>query len=105
MLWAMNPTSKVMRTEVSRLRSLADRLEAFAAELDGEPANKLEQKTAPKTAANGSDYSKLTQTSAIIKALRDHGPQTTQELFVRLNEGGKPIAKRTYVTALMPRLK
>ncbi|MCX6925464.1 MAG: hypothetical protein NT154_19990 [Verrucomicrobia bacterium] len=46
----------------------------------------------------------MTQSAAILKALKA-GPMTTKELFVRLNEGGQHFKKRTYVTALLPRLK
>ena len=46
----------------------------------------------------------MTQTAAILKALQ-FGPMTTGELFVRLNQAGQSFKKRTYVTALLSRIK
>jgi hypothetical protein len=102
----MNMTVQVLKSEAKRLRTLADRLEAFALELDGERGVELAEGTiaAPARPRNG-EYSGLTQIVAVLKALRDHGPQDTAELFERLNAGGQHFKKRTYVTALLSRVK
>lgn len=96
-----------MRAEASRLRSLAERLEAFAAELDGGSqveVGKGMAESADRVNSSTGEYSGMTQMAAILKALQS-GPMTTGELFVRLNEGGQRFKKRTYVTALLGRLK
>ena len=101
----MNQTIDVLRAEATRLRSLAGRLEALALELDGpSPSGRKEAGADQKKSATG-PYSGITQNAAILRALEDGGPQTTAELFNRLNVGGQAFKKRTYVTALLFRLK
>jgi len=88
------------------LRSVADRMEAFAVELDGaSPRGSVTTRAGAQLAQVGSGkYVGMTQSAAILEALVA-GPQTTAELFERLNAGGQCFKKRTYVTALLGRLK
>jgi hypothetical protein len=127
----MNSTIEVLRNEAMRLRSLAERLDAFAAELDGQsPITPqltfygIEPRaagvasvtgTTPAISAPGmlafangvkrNEFKGMTQHAAILKALEMFGPQTTKELFTRLNAGGMEFRKPVYVTSLLSRLK
>jgi len=109
----MTATAEVLRQEVKRLRSLADRMEAFAIELEGAPRRERSVKSAsfygggaalPMNGHGHGEYTGMTQKAAILKAL-EHGPQTTREIFNRLNVGGLPMKSPLYVTALLGRLK
>lgn len=111
----MNPSIEVLRAEAKRLRSLADRMDAFAAELEGQPSGDADRQVRTATSSDSGpitqrnakhgEFSGLTQREAIIKALKVYGPQTSRELFERLNAGGMAFKKPTYITALLPRLK
>jgi hypothetical protein len=115
----MNATIEVLRNEAKRLRSLAERMEAFAAELDGNgvpPVMELpfgpSNSTRPKNLATSGtfdvsprEFKGLTQHAAILKALEMFGPQTTRELFNRLNAGGMAFKKPIYVSSILGRLK
>ena len=118
----MNATIEVLRGEAKRLRSLATRMDAFASELDGEPSPQVELPLtggmsrvlvpaltglAADVAAKlrTSEFKGMTQHAAILKALELYGPQTTRELYIRLNSGGMSFKKPTYISALLARLK
>jgi len=100
-------TYQVLKSEAKRLRSLADRLDSFAAELSNVVASYGGQagagQTTPALKGFGA-YDGLSQKNAVLKALQD-GPQTTRELFERLNAGGQSFKKPVYVTAMLGRLK
>lgn len=106
----MTATAEVLRQEAKRLRSLADRMDAFAIELNGVAAPNTKRHTSALRVtmeANGGllgEYAGMTQKAAIVKALQ-HGPQTTREIFTRLTAGGLPIKSPLYITALLGRLK
>lgn len=127
----MKATIQVLRSEARRLRAVADRLDAFASELDGGPlrnsagSNVLPQHGLPphlfsddaleayERASNpggellsfNSEFHGMTQHAAILKALELYGPQTVRQLFYRLNSGGMNFKKPVYVTAILGRLK
>jgi hypothetical protein len=115
----MNATIEVLLAEAKRLRSLADRMDAFALELNGKapPEVGLPGHT-PKyghgTESEGQpvvlprflqEFRGMTQHAAILKALELYGPQTTRELFARLNSGGMAFRKPVYVASILGRLK
>jgi hypothetical protein len=90
---------------------MADKCEAFAMELenDGRSPNGADPAKAP-VARNGQtfpqmgEFSNLTQSAAILKAL-ERGPQTTRQLFDLLNHNGQSFREVSYITALLGRLK
>jgi len=101
----------VLRTEANRLRHLANRMDAFADEIEEEGQEKNNQRkfvvdhiSDQVGSLSPGYYSGLTQSDAILKAL-EVGPQTTRELFNRLNSGGQSFKKPVYVTAVLGRLK
>ena len=110
---------EVMRAEAKRFRSLADRLDALAAEIASQTqpvvasgqdntCNRGGLSPTPrpqKVVAIGGEYAGLTQNKAILKALQLYGPQTTAELYERLNAGGMTFKKAVYVTAIVARLR
>lgn len=114
----MNSTIEVLRNEAKRLRSLAQRMDALASELGGTMlpiGGMIEQPTTqwgpidfrlPDAAMTTiPPFKGMTQHAAILKALELYGPQTTRELFERLNAGGMAFKKRVYITAILGRLK
>jgi hypothetical protein len=118
----MNATIEVLRGESKRLRSLADRMDAFASELEGKPPPQVELPLAggtPGAAAHlfpgldaevalklkPTEFKGMTQHASILKALELYGPQTTRELYIRLNSGGMSFKKPVYISSLLARLK
>jgi hypothetical protein len=116
----MDSTAEVLRNEAKRLRSLAERMEAFALELDGGKAkdrtldlfsdtNSRRFAHSPNSPVlgpvNPKEFKGMTQHAAILKALEAYGPQTVRQLFIRLNSGGMAFKKPVYVTAVLGRLK
>ena len=107
----MNRTVEVLKTEAWRLRSLAERIEAFAHELEAEPQETAESSNQThmpwsersRNSTKG-EFSDMTQQQAIIAALKQ-GPLSTRDLFERLNAGGKHFRKPVYVTAVVGRMK
>jgi hypothetical protein len=104
----MRSTIEILTAEVNRLRGLADRMEAFVTELGGHASRPCR----PAICENpvilkptiDREYADLTQADAIVKALADHGPQTSRELFHRLNTAGFNFKRVAYVTSILPRL-
>jgi len=97
-------------------------MEAFASELEGKPSPQTElplaggspgvavplfSGLAEEVAAKlkPCEFKGMTQHAAILKALELYGPQTTRELYVRLNSGGMSFKKPTYISSLLARLK
>lgn len=112
----MSSSIEVMREEAQRFRSLADRLDALAAELAAHTQPVAVTRKGPTFADGGvaipippntpaaGEFAGMKQGNAILKALERYGPQTTTELFNRLNAGGMAFKKVVYVTAILPRL-
>ena len=106
----MATTYEVLRSESKRLRSLADKFDALASELQndvglsGQVAPEPKKELTPSLPGVG-EYSDMKQAEAIIHALKNHGPQTTTQLFDRLNAGGLSFKKVAYVTAILARFK
>jgi hypothetical protein len=113
----MNSAIEVLRNEAKRLRSLADRLDAFALELNGgvPPARRISDPVINyyrdlrvgegASPINPKEFKGMTQHAAILRALEVYGPQTTKELFNRLNAGGMAFKKPVYISAILGRLK
>ena len=94
-------------------------MDAFALELDGKdpslvvrPYETTSNGGASETAEMvrlpvGGPYAfkGMTQHAAIFKALELYGPQTTKELFNRLNSGGMTFKKPVYISAIAGRFK
>ena len=99
----MYQTSQLLRSEANRLINLAGRLQAFADELESEGAPTPNVNGHVDSTPSG-EYANLRQPDAILKALKK-GPQTTRELFQRLNSAGQSFKKVTYITAVLGRLK
>jgi len=110
-------TIEILRAEAARYQSLAKRLSDFADELERELPSGASAGASPTTGGgekrdatnsatqNGrGEFAGLTQPSAILKAL-ESGPQTTTELFERLNAGGQSFKKVVYVSSIIPRIK
>ena len=110
----MNKTVSVLRAEAARLRALADQMETLIRSIEGEelagaigggngtlPVARPDQGAHPKKG----EFSGLKQTDAILRALKYYGPQTTRELFTRLNSGGMSFRQVSYVTAVLSRIK
>lgn len=102
----MANTYDVLKVESKRLRGLADEIDALAAKLQGEAVNQIKSDSpaAPEFPGIG-QYSEMKQGEAILHALKNYGPQTTTELFNRLNAGGLSFKKVAYVTAILARYK
>ena len=107
---AMNQTVEVLRAESKRLRSLALKIDALIAELDaperveGTPDFPSLAGTVISSSGNpNAEFANLTQRAAIMKAL-EYGPQTTRELFTRLNAGGQAFRNPTYVSSVLARM-
>jgi hypothetical protein len=120
----MNSTIEILRNEAKKLRSVADRIDAFASELDEdvlaarrhtEPALKYYAVMQPNGATpalspdleaiHPREFKGMTQHAAILKALEMFGPQTTKQLFNLLNAGGMAFKKPVYISAILGRLK
>jgi hypothetical protein len=115
----MDSTAIVLRNEAKRLRSLAERMDAYASELDGvggakdQPDLFKDNVRIFMTSSNSSilgpgnprEFKGMTQHAAVLKALETYGPQTVRQLYVRLNSGGMAFKKPVYVTAILGRLK
>lgn len=108
-------TSELLRAEAKRLRSLADRCDAFAKEIEsdgsafavGANGNAAKASLAinnGQTLPQMGEFSGLTQMNAVLKAL-ERGPQTTRQIFELLTRNGQSFKKVSYITALLPRLK
>lgn len=102
-------TYDVLKAEARRLRSLAERLDSFAEEIasasEGSSSSSSSPDSTETPALDGlGEFSGMTQQEAILKALRQYGPQTTRQLFNRLNSGGQSFRRLVYVTAVAGRL-
>lgn len=119
-----------LRAEAIKYRHLADRLDETAnalARVTSDPTSSIHQldtkfattglypfdatttEMSPATmitqpASRSKGYEGLTQRTAILKVLKDHGEQTTRQIWERLNTYGFNFKQVSYITALMPRL-
>lgn len=105
-------TFEVLKTESKKHRAIADKIDALLAELqsDSGAAQSLTQlpispKTTTPSLPGVGEYANMKQAEAIIYVLKNFGPQTTTEIFNRLNAGGMSFKKVAYVTAILARFK
>jgi len=99
-------TFEVLKAESKKHRAIADKIDALLAELQGDstPAATSPTITTPSLPGVG-EYANMKQAEAIIHVLKKFGPQTTTDIFHRLNNGGMTFKKVAYVTAILARFK
>ncbi len=107
----MATTFDILKAESKRLRALADKLDMFAAEIQNETQSSIEDPMRPPappvypSLPGVGEFTHMNQVEAIQHALNKYGPQTTAELFSRLNAGGMTFKKISYVTSVLARFK
>jgi hypothetical protein len=107
----MNPTVNVLKAESQRLRALVAKIDALILEIEGPEKAPQQQdpsdlfvRRSPLLRPAGGEYSKLTQTEAVLKAI-GHGPVRLKELYLRLHSGGSNIKNARYVSSVIARLR
>jgi len=105
-------TIDVLKDESKKHRALADKIDALIADLQsdsGATQSTAHKAISPKTTTPSlpgvGEYADMKQAEAIIYVLKKFGPQTTTEIFNRLNAGGLSFKKVAYVTAILARFK
>jgi hypothetical protein len=109
----MATTYEILKAESKRLRALAEKIDSFAAELQSETSistqiqipQRQPTPALPPSLPGIGEFADMKQAEAIIHALKTYGPQTTKQLFERLNAGGLSFKKVAYVTAILARFK
>jgi hypothetical protein len=102
---AMN-TFEVLKAESKKHRAIADKIDELLAELQGDSTQSTAIPTITTPSLPGvGEYANMRQAEAIIHVLKKFGPQTTTDIFHRLNNGGMTFKKVAYVTAILARFK
>jgi hypothetical protein len=105
-------TYEVLKAEAKKHRAIADKCDALAADLQSDSgavqpitADQISPKTTTPDLPGVGEYTDMKQAEAIIYVLKKFGPQTTTEIFNRLNGGGMSFKKVAYVTAILARFR
>lgn len=100
-------TIEVLKAESKKHRNLADKIDSLIAELQSESGvSRQSAATLAEPSLPGvGEYHGMKQGEAIVHVLKKFGPQTTTEIFHRLNGGGMSFKKVAYVTAILARFK
>lgn len=104
----MANTIEVLKAESKKHRLLADKIDALIADLQNESSASRQpdhQKPPEPSLPGVGEYSNMKQADAIKLVLSKFGPQTTTEIFNRLNAGGMSFKKVAYVTAILARFR
>ncbi len=105
-------TIQNLRKEASRHREIALRIDKFIAEmqsLNGQTVLPLSTVPSdiriamPVETPPVGRFSAMTQGDAVDVLLQERGPMRAREIFDALASGGKPIAKLSYLSALLSR--
>ena len=99
-------TFEVLKAESRKHRAMADKIDALIAEMQSMGGNAVSNPSTVTPSLPGVGiYADMKQGEAIISVLKQFGPQTTTEIFNRLNAGGMRFKKVAYVTAILARFK
>lgn len=100
-------TIEVLKAESKKHRAIAEKIDALIAELQPDSSGTVSNAPIASTPSlpGVGEYANMRQAEAIIHALKKHGPQTTKEIFHRLNAGGMSFKKVAYVTAILARFR
>lgn len=102
-------TYEVLKSESKKHRAIADKIDALLAELQSDSGLTHSTSATPATTTPSlpgvGEYANMKQAEAIQYVLKQFGPQTTTEIFNRLNAGGMTFKKVAYVTAILARFR
>lgn len=106
-------TIQSLREESKRYRALASKIDSLLSELDATESNPPATPVLPSLASSPAlstqkpieMYANLTQWDALLLAIEMYGPQTTRELWARLNKAGIPLKTTTVVSSIISRMQ